>query len=134
MNHRSHHRVLLSYRVCGAGYLAGSRPLGGSSENFPTLRPLRDGMRYYERRLPHFEVVGQPLFVTFRLYDSLPANRIFIPEALTSGKAFVQMDRLLDQAQAGPRHLSIPEIAAIVVKAIRDGDQRFGRSTAFFRG
>ena len=91
------------------------------------LRPLRDGMRYYERRLPHFDVVGQPLFVTFRLFDSLPANRVFLPEALTSGRAFVEMDRMLDQAQSGPRHLSIPEIAAMVVEAIRDGERRFGR-------
>jgi putative transposase len=84
-------------------------------------------MRYYERRLPHFDVVGQPLFVTFRLHGSLPANRVFPPEVLRSGKAFVEMDGMLDQAQAGPRNLSIPEIAAIVVEAIRDGDRRFGR-------
>jgi putative transposase len=84
-------------------------------------------MRYYQRRLPHFDVVGQPLFVTFRLYDSLPANRVFLAEALTSGKAFVEMDRMLDQAQTGPRHLSMPDIASMVVEAIHDGERRFGR-------
>jgi REP element-mobilizing transposase RayT len=84
-------------------------------------------MRYYERRLPHFDVVGQPLFVTFRLFDSLPRYRMFPPEALTSGKAFVEMDRMLDQAQTGPKHLSISEIAVIVVEAIHDGERRFGR-------
>jgi putative transposase len=83
-------------------------------------------MRYYQRRLPHFDVIGQPLFVTFRLYESLPANRLFLPESL-SGKAFVAMDRLLDQAQTGPKHLSIPEVAAVVVDAVRDGERRFGR-------
>jgi putative transposase len=84
-------------------------------------------MRHYERRLPHWDVVGQPLFVTFRLYDSLPTNRVFLPAALTSGKVFVAMDRILDQAATGPQHLSVPEIADLVVGALRDGDRRFGR-------
>jgi putative transposase len=84
-------------------------------------------MRYYKRRLPHFDVVGEPLFVTFRLHDSLPNNRVFPTEALTSGKAFLEMDRMLDRAESGPKHLSIPEIAALVVEAIRDGERRFSR-------
>jgi REP element-mobilizing transposase RayT len=84
-------------------------------------------MRYYERRLPHFDVVGEPLFVTFRLHQSLPANRVFPPDSLTSGKAFLEMDRMLDQAQTGPKHLSLPNIAAMVAEAIRDGARRFGR-------
>ena len=62
-------------------------------------------MHHYERRLPHWDVVGQPLFVTFRLHDSLPASRVFPPEGLTTGKAFVAMDRILDTAQAGPQFL-----------------------------
>jgi hypothetical protein len=39
----------------------------------------------YERRLPQWDVVGAPLFVTFRLYGSLPPNRIFPPGNLKSG-------------------------------------------------
>src|SRR5882762_4622617 len=35
------------------------------------------------------------LFVTFRLHDSLPSNRVFPPEVMTNGKAFVAMDRIL---------------------------------------
>ncbi len=84
-------------------------------------------MRYYERRLPHFDVVGEPLFVTFRLHDSLPKNRVFLPESVTTGKAFVEIDQWLDRAESGPKHLSIPEIATLVVEAIRDGERRFGR-------
>ena len=72
-------------------------------------------MRYYERRLPHWDVVGQPLFVTFRLHDSLPANRVSLPETLTTGKAFVEMDRMLDHAETGPKYLSMPEIASLVL-------------------
>jgi REP element-mobilizing transposase RayT len=83
-------------------------------------------MKHYERRLPHWDVTGQPLFVTFRLHSSLPANRV-APASLTTGTAFVVMDRILDRAATGPKHLCHPEIAALVVAALRDGEQRFGR-------
>jgi REP element-mobilizing transposase RayT len=84
-------------------------------------------MRFYERRLPHWVVVGQALFVTFRLHDSLPSNRVFLPAQLTTGKAFVAMDRILDQAATGPRHLAVPEIAALVVASLHDGERTFHR-------
>jgi putative transposase len=84
-------------------------------------------MKHYERRLPHWDVTGQPLFVTFRLHGSLPATRVFAPASLTTGKAFVVMDRILDRAATGPRHLRRPEIAALVVAAVRDGERRFNR-------
>src|SRR5258708_281560 len=84
-------------------------------------------MRHYERRLPHWDSIGQPLFVTFRHYDSLPANRVFPPDRLTSGRAFVAFDRLLDRATSGPLFLRIPDIADLVVEALRDGERRFGR-------
>jgi hypothetical protein len=84
-------------------------------------------MRYYERRLPRWDVVGRTLFVTFRLHDSLPAGRDFPPANISNGKAFVAMDRLLDEASTGPKHLSIPEIATILVNSPRDGEGRFGR-------
>ena len=81
-------------------------------------------MKHYERRLPHWDLVGQPLFVTFRLHNSLPANRAFPPERLIAGKAFVAMDRILDRASTGPRYLSRHDIAALMVKSLRDGDCR----------
>ena len=84
-------------------------------------------MTYHERRLPHWDVVGQPLFVTFRLHGSLPAGRLFAPATITNGKAFVLMDRLLDSAAAGPRHLSDPQIASLVVGCLRDGQRKFDR-------
>jgi REP element-mobilizing transposase RayT len=84
-------------------------------------------MNRYERRLPHFDIVGQPLFVTFRLHGSLPANRIFPPAKLTQGRAFVAMDRLLDSARSGPLSLRQPEIADMVMQAVRDGETRFSR-------
>jgi putative DNA methylase len=75
-------------------------------------------MHVTTRRLPHIHVIGQPLFVTFRLHGSLPPGRHFGPETLTSGQAFVHMDRLLDRAAVGPRYLQMPEIAQLVSKSI----------------
>jgi putative transposase len=80
-----------------------------------------------ERRLPHWDVIGSPLFVTFRLHGSLPPNRTFLPERLTTGKAFVAMDRILDNARTGPLFLREPHIADLVTQAILDGEKRFGR-------
>jgi REP element-mobilizing transposase RayT len=83
-------------------------------------------MKHYERRLPHWDVTGEPIFVTFRLHNSLPAGRVFAPASLT-GKAFVALDRILDRAATGPKHLCHPEIASLVVVALLDGERRFGR-------
>src|SRR5690349_18374780 len=78
-------------------------------------------MAHYERRLPHWDTVGSPLFVTFRLHGSLPANRVFPPANLTSGQAFVAVDRMLDRARSGPLFLKQPEVAGIVAAALHDG-------------
>jgi REP element-mobilizing transposase RayT len=80
------------------------------------------------RHLPHWDAVGQPQFVTFRLHGSLPATRIFRREHVaTSGEAFVMMDRLLDKGATGPLHLKLPEIAELVVNALIGSDLRFHR-------
>ncbi len=84
-------------------------------------------MAFYERRLPHWEVNGRSLFVTFRLHGSLPRNRIFPPERMTSGQAFVAMDRLLDRYASGPMFLRRPEIARLVTHALYDGQERLHR-------
>jgi putative transposase len=85
-------------------------------------------MRHYERRLPHWDTIGRPLFVTFRLHGSLPAHRMFPPQSLAlSGKAFVTMDRLLDRGANGPLYLRQREIAKLVVGALQDGQRRFQR-------
>jgi REP element-mobilizing transposase RayT len=74
-----------------------------------------------ERRLPHLYVVGQPLFVTFRLDGSLPGNRAFPSASLASGQAFVAMDRLLDQARSGPMFLKQAGVAQMVMASIDYG-------------
>jgi hypothetical protein len=75
-------------------------------------------MQHYERRLPHWDTVDQPLFVTFRLHGSLPAHRVFPPDGLAgSGKAFVAMDRQMDRGFTGALYLQRPELADMVVAA-----------------
>ena len=84
-------------------------------------------MDRYERRLPHWDAIDQPLFVTFRLRESLPANRMFPKKQLGNGRAFVAEDRVLDTARQGPLYLRQPGIASLLVEAIADGDARFHR-------
>lgn len=79
-------------------------------------------MQVYQRRLPHWDVVGQPLFVTFRLRDTLPANRIFPPERMSDGRTFVAMDRFLDAGRIGPTFLKQAEIADLLVQSIKYGE------------
>ncbi len=66
-----------------------------------------------------------PVFVTWRLNGSLPNERVFLPEHLTSGQAFVAFDRLLDTSREGPLYLRQPEMACIVrdqlIKTAADG-------------
>ena len=75
-------------------------------------------MKIYRRRLPHRDIPGTPVFVTWRLSGSLPSERIFLPEHLTSGQAFVAWDRLLDRTRTGPLYLAQPEIARVVVRSL----------------
>jgi putative transposase len=84
-------------------------------------------MRHHDRRLPHWDSIEQPLFVTFRLYGSLPRPRNFPPAHLSSGRAFVALDRLLDHPTSGPMFLQQPEIARLLVQALHDGETRFHR-------
>ena len=73
------------------------------------------------RRLPHLHILNQPLFITFRLHDTLPVHRSFPNSNLTSGQAFLAMDRLLDQAQSGPTFLRQPAIAQLVLASLQHG-------------
>jgi REP element-mobilizing transposase RayT len=81
-------------------------------------------MHLTQRRLPHLNAVGQPLFVTFRLHGSLPTGRHFTSDIMTSGRAFVHLDRLLDRQSAGPLYLQMPDIARLVAHSILKGGQR----------
>jgi hypothetical protein len=60
-------------------------------------------MLRYARRLPHWDSISQPQFVTLPSVctEVCPAPRGFRREQVaTSGEPFVTMDRLLDKALA----------------------------------
>jgi len=78
-------------------------------------------MYFSQRHLPHLHVVEQPLFITFRLYGSLPDGRTFPKNSINSGKAFVHMDRLLEAHSSGPMYLQMPAVAQCLVGAIEQG-------------
>ncbi len=75
-------------------------------------------MSYYHRVLPHWDPDGAFLFVTWRLFGSLPrtANG---NSAVSPGRAFVLMDRQLDRAGFGPVWLRDTRIARSIVEALR---------------
>jgi REP element-mobilizing transposase RayT len=76
----------------------------------------------YYRRLPHFHPDGAYLFLTWRLWGSLP--RIPKPaEHVSAGHAFVAQDRALDRDDAGPLWLKDPRIANLVAGAIIAGQE-----------
>jgi len=93
---------------------------------------------YYHRNLPHYHLKGYPLFITFRLFGSLPvkvlaqlkAQREAELKALKNGnlaerhkieiKHFERYDDWLDRCEIGPRWLEAEGIAQIVVKEIHN--------------
>jgi putative transposase len=77
-------------------------------------------MPEYRRRLPHFQPEHAYLFLTWRLWGSLPrrAESMVYP---TPGHAFVAQDRALDRCVSGPQWLKNPEIAELVAQAIVRG-------------
>src|SRR5205823_14372879 len=75
-----------------------------SGENLPAATHYFR-MRDFHRRLPHQYPPGKWLFVTWHLHGSLPHAKYPPPNKLSSGAAFVWMDRYLDSTRTGPRHL-----------------------------
>src|SRR5271169_6474793 len=73
-------------------------------------------MSFYRRRLPHWQPEGVPIFVTWRLYGSLPVGKV--SESLTQGERFLLIDRQLDSATSGPMFLKDPQVAAAVVETL----------------
>jgi REP element-mobilizing transposase RayT len=78
------------------------------------------------RRLPHVYPDHKPLFITWNLRGSMPRSMYPPPGKFSAGRAFVWIDRYLDTKQTGPRHLQNPEIAKLVVEAIRRGEDTLG--------
>jgi len=78
-------------------------------------------MPEYRRRLPHIHLCDTHLFITWRLWGSLPARSGPIIYA-TPGQAFAAQDRILDRRSSGPLWLKDARIAGVVSHAILYGD------------
>jgi len=88
-------------------------------------------MEFYHRNLPHWQPEGASIFLTWRLYGSLPASpkstarsgcATKISPSNSAGRAFKLFDSSLDKATTGPLWLKEPRIAACVVGAMYRGE------------
>jgi hypothetical protein len=61
-------------------------------------------MTYYERNLPHWHPAGKSIFVTWRLFGSLPrtVGARIKSSGNAPGKRFLVFDECLDSAKCGP--------------------------------
>src|SRR5437867_3615331 len=83
--------------------------------------------REHLRRLPHFHPHAAFVFVTWRLWGSLPAQREPPLAHPSPGHAFVATDRALDRHSSGAQWLKQPPIANLVAEA-RSEERRVGKS------
>jgi REP element-mobilizing transposase RayT len=84
-----------------------------------TPDPLRN-----RRRLPHIHPKGRPIFVTFRLANSMPTQIMLETKndsSLTPGQRFAKLDTFLDTRKGGPLYLRIEKLAEEVCRAIERG-------------
>ncbi len=77
-------------------------------------------MAQYRRRLPHWHPEGTCIFLTWRLWGSLPRSEELLT-CRTSGQRFVARDRILDLAASGPIWLKEFGLAKLVSDAIQQG-------------
>ncbi len=87
-------------------------------------------MTYYQRNLPHWHPEGAAIFLTWRLFGSLPASARTARNGCATkdspGERFALLDRTLDKCSAGPFWLTDARIADCVVELIRKGDSVLG--------
>ena len=92
-------------------------------------------MTYYERNLPHWQPEGVTLFVTWRLFGSLPLQKRTarngcatgnVPKSETPGERFVRFDHALDRTAIGPHWLRMSSVADRVTELILKGEKELG--------
>src|ERR1700730_13259715 len=83
-------------------------------------------MTFYRRKIPHWHPEGASIFLTWRLYDSLPASvrtaRNGCATKYSAGKRFQLLDSALDKCTPGTLGLEDPRIAVSIVETIHKGD------------
>ena len=75
----------------------------------------------YYRRLPHFHPPDAYVFLTWRLWVTLPL-RVDSTARPTAGHAFVLQDRALDRCASGPLWLGNCDAANLMADAILIGE------------
>ncbi len=82
-------------------------------------------MSFYRRNLPHWIPEGTAIFLTWRLYGSLPRKvaRKLAAMPLPPGEQFLALDLYLDSACSGPRWLADREIADYAQYPIERGTE-----------
>jgi putative DNA methylase len=84
-------------------------------------------MDHHKRNLPHYYPSEAILFVTWRLFDSLPLSRMAVANtSRDAGKAFLENDRLLDHSTDGPLWLRHPAVASVVAATLQRGHIEYG--------
>ena len=78
-------------------------------------------MPEYRRRLPHFHPSESYLFLTWRLWGSLPVKADLSVHS-TPGHAFAALDHCFDRSASGPLWLKDPRIADLVSRSIVIGE------------
>lgn len=115
---------------------------------------MTDHRVFYRRNLPHWQLAGATLFVTFRLAGSLPQSviaalrekRELEERALSrigdlkerekqadlhSRLAFGWWDTALEASSEGPRWLAEPQVATVAVEALHYRDEQVYDLVAF---
>src|ERR1035438_5701258 len=80
---------------------------------------------FYRRNLPHWKPEGGAIFLTWRLFGTLPNGFTQHLRRWTSEprKQFLSADRMLDSASTGPLWLKDSEIAGSVTQTIHRGEE-----------
>jgi putative transposase len=82
-------------------------------------------LMFYRRHLPHWQKADKALFITWRLYGSLPRRTLIASRRETNlGKRFLILDRELDRARYGPTWLSDVRLAKIVADSFIHGAEQ----------
>jgi type I restriction enzyme R subunit/putative DNA methylase len=83
---------------------------------------------FYCRRLPHWHPGAAFLFVTWRLFGSLPRSYNLGARELkeTAGQRFLRFDHHVDRCSGGPVWLRDGRIAAMIVQTLRAGQDERG--------
>ena len=91
------------------------------------LHPI---VTFYRRNLPHWFPDGRAIFLTWRLYGSLPATffeQFGANEPVSDSEKFQAAEKILDRAASGPLWLKDPRVAACVEEKMQRGARELGQ-------